>query len=240
MPPHYKGVRGRMITPICGRTEWIASWAQLPSWKPPNHRLIVISPHPDDETLAIGGFIASRRALGIEVLLIAVTDGENAYGLDESLRVVRQTEQNRAAAHLGIPEEGIVRLHFPDSGVEPFERELVARIAALVSPSTLLLAPWSNDFHPDHKVCGRAAERVAAETGIALASYFFWTWHTEDVRTVAHLPLSRFELKAAWLARKTAALAEHKSQLIQERKLPILPPDLLWPARARSEVFLLS
>jgi LmbE family N-acetylglucosaminyl deacetylase len=233
-------VWGRMVTPICAHAEWVAFWAQLPTWKPPNLRVLVISPHPDDETLAIGGFIASRRALGIDVTLVAVTDGENAYGRDDSLRIARQTEQNRAAAHLGISEEGIIRFHFPDSGVEPFEQELVSRIAALVSPSTLLLAPGRNDFHPDHKVCGRAAEKVTAETGTVLASYFFWTWHTEDVRTVADLPLSRFELKPDWLAAKTTALSEHKSQLIREDKPPILTPDLLWPARVSSEVFLLS
>jgi LmbE family N-acetylglucosaminyl deacetylase len=229
-----------MDAPLCNESQWLDAWSKLPRWEAPSNPLVVVSPHPDDETLAVGGLIASRRAKGIEVTLVAVTDGENAYGVDHSLRAVRQGEQERAAASLGISPQKIVRLHFPDSGVETREDELIRRINLLLSPDTVLVAPWSQDFHPDHKVCGRVAERVAAKAGIALLSYFFWTWHTQEVAAVGHLPLMKFELEPQWRAAKTTALAEHQSQLARTGGAPILTDDLLWPARQDSEVFLLS
>jgi LmbE family N-acetylglucosaminyl deacetylase len=229
-----------MITPLCNESRWLDVWAGLPSWAPPLSPLLVVSPHPDDETLAIGGLIASMRAKNVDVTLLAITDGENAYGASDSLGIVRQCEQERAAACLGISRENIVRFHFPDSSVESCEEELTRRIAGFVSPGALLVAPWNEDFHPDHKVCGRVAKRVAAKTGIALLSYFFWTWHTQEVAAVRDLPLKKFELRPEWLAAKTSALAEHRSQLRRTGEMPVLTDDLLWPARRATEVFLLS
>jgi len=230
----------KLVTPLCNENNWLDKWAGLPGWQPPDKPLLVISPHPDDETLAIGGFVASRCLQGVEVIVLAVTDGENAYGTDDSLGEIRRAEQERAGARLGISREKIVRLGFPDSGVETREEELFRRTKALISRDTLLVAPWSQDFHPDHKVCGRVAERVAAEAQLPLASYFFWTWHTNDVRNIQNLPLRRFELKPEWLTAKTRALAEHRSQLVRPNAAPILSEDLLWPARQACEVFLLS
>lgn len=42
-------------------------------------RLVVVAPHPDDEVLGCGGLIAAARAAGVPVLIIALTDGEQAY-----------------------------------------------------------------------------------------------------------------------------------------------------------------
>jgi hypothetical protein len=39
---------------------------------------LVIAPHPDDETLAIGGFISPQTAKGAPICVVAVTDGEKA------------------------------------------------------------------------------------------------------------------------------------------------------------------
>lgn len=43
-------------------------------------RTLVVAPHRDDETLLAGGLIASQRRRGIDVQVVAVTDGESAYG----------------------------------------------------------------------------------------------------------------------------------------------------------------
>ena len=59
-------------------------------WQPPLCRTIVISPHPDDETLGLGGFIAHQTALGSQVIVFAVTDGEKAYSDYPGLGALRQ------------------------------------------------------------------------------------------------------------------------------------------------------
>jgi LmbE family N-acetylglucosaminyl deacetylase len=213
-------------------------WTCLPPWVPPPRPLLVISPHPDDETLSIGGLIAHQRSLGIDVTLVAVTDGEKAYGHDPAMGLTRCDEQASAAQCLGIRTDRIQRLHLPDSGLEACENEIKEAIARFVSPGMVVVAPWRGDFHPDHKVCGHVAERIASTTGVDLISYFFWTWHTERVESVQGLPLRRFDLDPQSFAKKKTALAEHRSQLAHSGEPPILTEPLLWPARVRMEVYL--
>lgn len=51
----------------------------LPQLLQGSQRLVVVAPHPDDEVLGCGGLIAAARAAGMPVLIIALTDGEQAY-----------------------------------------------------------------------------------------------------------------------------------------------------------------
>src|SRR5206468_3180712 len=41
-----------------------------------HRRVVVVSPHPDDEVLAAGGILQRLAAGGIEVIIVSVTDGE--------------------------------------------------------------------------------------------------------------------------------------------------------------------
>ncbi len=202
--------------------------------------MLVIAPHPDDETLGAGGLISHLSARGIAVTVVAVTDGENSYPDMPDLRQIRQEEQSAALQRLGLSEEKIHRLHLPDSGVTGCEPMLVRSLEELVSPGMHIVAPWSLDPHPDHEACGRAAGIVAKSKDVPLTSYFFWTWHRStpadlDGLEVASLPLSPDEWQA-----KQDALACHVSQLEHVSGDPILPTELLWPARLRFEVFLPS
>ena len=43
----------------------------------PADRLLVLAPHPDDESLAIGGLLRLARAVGASVRVIYLTSGEN-------------------------------------------------------------------------------------------------------------------------------------------------------------------
>ena len=42
-------------------------------------RLVVVSPHPDDEVLACGGLMALAHQSGLRVMVVSVTDGEACY-----------------------------------------------------------------------------------------------------------------------------------------------------------------
>jgi len=47
-------------------------------------RVVVVSPHPDDEVLACGGLLALHARRGGEVMVVAVTDGEASHRDDPS------------------------------------------------------------------------------------------------------------------------------------------------------------
>jgi LmbE family N-acetylglucosaminyl deacetylase len=198
----------------------------------------VISPHPDDETLGCGGLIARLRSKGTDVTVLAVTDGENAYGDDVGLGQIREREQTNALGRLGVDPQHVIRFRFPDSGLRGCERRLVEDLQSVVSANAHIIAPWRLDFHPDHEVCGRAAEAIARTKGVQLTSYFFWTWHRGNRNALDGLQLVSLPLAPDEIRAKQDALHCHQSQLQYAGGSPILPDCLLGPARRSFEVFL--
>ncbi len=227
------------MIPLTDESAWLPTLAGLPPWQPPLVATVVVAPHPDDETLGAGGLIAWLRRRGIEVAVVAVTDGENCYA-GEHLGMVREQEQERALACLGVASENIHRLHLPDSDVSNYEPELVHALQTLVPEGSHMVAPWRQDFHPDHEACGRAAQQVAADLGVKLSSYFFWTWHRGTPALLDGTGARRFVFDSTLGQAKREALSCHRSQLEHAGIGPILPEHLLKPAWRDFEVFLPS
>ena len=231
-----------MIISLVDDSTWQASLSLLPEWQPPAVPTLVLAPHPDDETLGAGALIATLRARGVPVTVVAATDGENAYDTSPEKRTAlartRELEQQEALGLLGVPADAIHRLRLTDSGLHLCEGELTARLMELAQPGMHLIAPWSGDFHPDHEACARAAAAVTEAKGLRLTSYFFWTWHRGEDSLLDSLPVRRFMPDVAALGKKQEALLCHRSQLAHDRFEPILPARLLGPAYWPFEVFL--
>src|SRR6201996_6999673 len=99
--------------------------------------MTIVAPHPDDETLGMGGTLATLCAAGIDVQVVSVSDGGAAQpGLEAQgraqLETVRRAELRRAMALLGTREP--IRLGMPDGELEFHEQQITERIAALLSP----------------------------------------------------------------------------------------------------------
>ena len=227
-----------MIEPLASEKEWAPIWEGAKPWQPPDRPMLVISPHPDDEILGAGGLIGLQAARGIPLHVVAVTDGENAYrdGVDIADR--RSQEQTSALGRLGVTPSNLTRLKLTDSGITADEELLVELLMPLVSKTSHIVAPWTDDYHPDHEACGRAAVEVARRSGAVLTFYFFWTWHRGRPALLRNLSLKSLALSAESRRAKREALSEHRSQLEHPSGEPILPEYLLWPARRSCEVFL--
>ncbi|WP_263380748.1 PIG-L deacetylase family protein [Granulicella paludicola] len=229
-----------MVTSIISEPDWLQALGGLPFWHPPNTRTLILSPHPDDETLSVGGLIHSLTHAGTDVSVVAVTDGESAYEGESGLGPVRVAEQEAALAVLGVPQHKVYRLRLPDSGLHQVQSELENSLSSIVRPGMHVIAPWTGDFHPDHEVCGRAAQVAAQAAGAHLTFYFFWTWHRGTPSTLDGLSLVSFPLSDDDLAAKQDALRCHDSQLYHPSGHPILPADLLDPMQRNFEVYLPS
>lgn len=225
------------IVPLVDEEEWLGLLNPLPVWHVPSKPILLVSPHPDDETLGAGGLIRGQYLCGCDVTVAAVTDGENAYPGTAGLGELRRVEQTDALAKLGVDADNIIRFALPDSNVVAKEQELTERLTDLTSQDTHIVAPWSGDFHPDHQACGRAAQQAARNKGASLTWYFFWTWHFGNPSTIAALDLLRFPLPPDLLRTKLEALSCHRSQLHWVTGDPILPERLLVPAKRSFEVF---
>ncbi len=227
-----------MIIPLSRESDWQSVFSMAHAWNPPRADTIVIAPHPDDETLATGGFITSQTSKGLDVKVVAVTDGEMAYSNSCDLAIVRRQEQEKALHILGVNPKSIIRLGLPDCHVSQHVSEMVEALLPLISKETHLIAPWPGDFHPDHEACGRAAQQAAELAGGRLTFYFFWTWHRGTAALLESLPIHSFALTHPQRCVKLEALRQHRSQLAHPSGEPILPESLLWPAQLPFEIYL--
>jgi LmbE family N-acetylglucosaminyl deacetylase len=145
--------------------------------------LVVVAPHPDDETLGLGATIAQLVSSGVDVQVVSVSDGGAARpgaSLSEQLRLVttRRHELRRATGFLGIPPP--ISLGLPDGQLTDHEdmlTDLLVEILEGVAPQTWCAATWRGDGHPDHEAVGRAAAAACGRTGAALLEYPVWMWH---------------------------------------------------------------
>ena len=145
--------------------------------------LVVVAPHPDDETLGLGATIAQLVASGVDVQVVSVSDGGAAQpGATVSgrtrLETTRRHELLRATGVLGIPSP--TSLGLPDGQLADHEDSLADSLVEILqdaAPRTWCAATWRGDGHPDHEAVGRAAARACARTGATLLEYPIWMWH---------------------------------------------------------------
>lgn len=192
-------------------------------------RLVVVVPHPDDEALATGGLIAHHAAAGDRIAVVAVTDGEGAFGDggDRDLAAERRREQERSLAELGVDAADVIRLGLPDASVARHVPDLARTIAAFVDHRDVLVAPSPWDWHPDHEACGRAARAAAGRTGTPALWSTFWAHHHPEHLLQQAAPLFGFALSGDALDRRARAIACHESQFgTADREAVVLADEL--------------
>lgn len=145
--------------------------------------LVVIAPHPDDETLGLGATTAQLVASGVNVQLVSVSDGGDARpGAPRPdrtrLETTRRHELRRATGILGVGPA--VSLGLPDGQLANHEErltDLLVKILEGAAPRTWCAASWRGDGHPDHEAVGRAAAIACERAGVVLVEYPVWMWH---------------------------------------------------------------
>ena len=220
--------------------QWARELADASPWTPPPVTTVVVAAHPDDEVLATGGIIGHQSDHGIDVHLVAATDGEAAYdSLPRAFDIgaLRRAEQERAMAALGVARSRVRRVGLPDGQVSGHENALADAIVEECRRTgcELLVAPWLFDDHPDHEACGRAAAAAAATLRIDLVYGLFWVWHRGPVDAFADCRLLRLEMSDVQVRRRAGALTHHRSQLTTDIvAVPMLSSadaePICWPA----------
>ena len=124
---------------------------------------LVVSPHPDDAELAMGGTLARAKSQGLSTAIIDLTRGEAATkGTSE----IRSEEAAAASKVLGLNERR--NLGWPDSRIFDLEdkRLQLARVLRELKPS-VVVAPHPNDRHPDHVAAATIAPAALHLAGLA-------------------------------------------------------------------------
>lgn len=123
--------------------------------------VLVFAPHPDDETIACGGYLNESLKRGAQVYIVLVTDGNN-----RNLRDLRYLEFESATGILGVDKENLTYLNYPDSRlsmVNPvFLQQTLEEQIEKYQPD-ILLYPHPNDTHKDHSTLGKITEKILLE-----------------------------------------------------------------------------
>jgi LmbE family N-acetylglucosaminyl deacetylase len=155
--------------------------------------LLVVRPHPDDESSATGGLLAYYAARGVRTGVVICTGGEEGEIHDPTLdpvadrprlRAIREQELRRACALLGVAELRL--LGYRDSGMpgtpanqhrDAFAQasldEAVGRLVRVIRrlrPRVLVTEPPGGSYaHPDHSKCHQVSLAAFHAAGEAQA-----------------------------------------------------------------------
>ncbi|MGH8124413.1 MAG: PIG-L deacetylase family protein [Rhodanobacteraceae bacterium] len=205
--------------------------------KRPGASLMVLAPHPDDESLAAGGLIQRALAYGARVSVVFVSDGENnpwpQRVLERRLWIGarqraswggRRRAEAAAALHvLGVDPANVHRLGWPDGGITWM---LLSETAAMLKSMrglvecarpTLLVLPDLVDRHPDHSAMHVLMELLfRSEPRLPRPDCLGYLLHGRS-----HPGLPRravFSLGTDELLRKRNAIRAHASQIALSRR----------------------
>lgn len=172
-------------------------------------KVLVIAPHPDDETIGCGGTLCNHSKRGDSLSLLFLTSGE--LGLKqhpcEKAWQIREAEARRAAKVLGARQLDFLRL--PDWNVSGHFKKGAHHICAILAREKphLIYLPHPLESHPDHRVVlklVRAALHHYDSPAPELRGYEVWT---------PIVDYSHVENITAEMGRKCRALRCHRSQL---------------------------
>ncbi len=171
-------------------------------------RVLVVAPHPDDESIGCGGTIRTHCLSGDAVVTAFLSSGEAALKQLSTAAVwqMREAESRAAALILGV--ESLTFLRQPDWCLDTAVDRAASALEPLLGvhrPDIVYLpTPW--DDHPDHRAAMPVLQRALAGVDIdpTLLGYEVWT------------PMNRFDRVvdvSDVMAEKLQAIRCYRSQI---------------------------
>jgi LmbE family N-acetylglucosaminyl deacetylase len=142
---------------------------------PVGERVIVFAPHPDDETLGMGGSLRILSDLGKKIKVVVITRGEKAepdVTKQKRHAELRQKEALKAFKVLGVTDYEF--LGFPD-------REIFSNMGAVAKAMKKIVGDFSPDalyspsmleIHPDHRAVAELSLSICKENS-HVGCFFF-------------------------------------------------------------------
>ena len=124
-------------------------------------RLLIIGAHPDDADYSAGGTAALYRAVGHEVKMVSMTNGDAGHHREsgKALAQRRRAEATAAGAVIGASYDVFEN---SDGQLLPTleNRRQVIRLIRSYQPD-LVLTHRPNDYHPDHRYTSQLVQDAA-------------------------------------------------------------------------------
>jgi LmbE family N-acetylglucosaminyl deacetylase len=209
-------------------------------------RILVLAPHPDDEILGAGGYIYTALKNKAKLQVIIATNGENfgyAVGrrlgnflpVDKKTREfgeARQKEAIKLLKNLGLKQENIIFLGFPDKSLKPLWKKNWPADKPYYSPLFKSdTSPFDNIYKPKVLFAGHKLLGILKEIIVSFGSNIIITSSIYDDHS-DHRALARFTKKAIEESTKSPNEMELYSYLIHKHRLLYPLPYGLYPGKS--------
>jgi LmbE family N-acetylglucosaminyl deacetylase len=146
-------------------------------------KVLVVAPHPDDETLGCGGTLLRHKYEEDELYWIIVTGIKEEFGWSTQSIKKRDTEIDTVAKRYGFRD--VFNFSFPTIRIDTLPlSELIQQISYVynkIEPE-LIYMPFAYDVHTDHQLIAKA-----------LQSTFKWFRHSHIRKVMMYETLSETE-----------------------------------------------
>ncbi len=179
--------------------------------------VLVISPHPDDLEIGMGGTVAKLIERGVEVVSLVATDGSGSTTLSglsrEELAETRLQEARKAALTLGI--QFLIPLVLHNLKSEENKRRFRNGLREAVikfTPREIYMPHPETDRHPTHRIASRLAlgelkDLLSANKDLStLGIWCYEVWTPFD-------SYNRIEDISQYVDLKIRAIETHRSQI---------------------------
>ena len=218
--------------------------------------VLIVAPHPDDETFGCGGLVLLRRRAGLPVSILILTDGSASHPghptlVPAALAALRRDEAREAATRLGLAPGDLAFLDLPDGRLPhltPAEREnAIAGLAAHLGrlrPATVLVT-HRRDGSSEHEAAFPLLAGALARAALRPRLLEYPVWAAFSPRLFfRRLLLAPARVRHAAFPglgpAKARAAAAHASQLapVPPWTAPALPRDFANAFSPETEFFL--
>lgn len=121
-------------------------------------KILVISPHADDETLGSGGTLLKNESMGGDSYWINVTNAKEEYGYSREYELRGTKEVDKVSKAYNMRK--VIDLKLEPAGLQKYDISILIKAFSdninEIQPDTLIL-PYPYDIHSDHKIVFDAA-----------------------------------------------------------------------------------
>ena len=123
------------------------------------YNILVIAPHPDDETLGCGGTLFRHKANGDEIYWLIVTGIGVDAGWSNDVVIKRDNEIDAVAKKYGFSD--VFNLRLPTTKIDTLPisdlLEGISNVYKKVEPDIIYM-PFACDVHTDHQIIAKALQ----------------------------------------------------------------------------------
>lgn len=182
--------------------------------------VLVVLPHPDDESFGVAGTIAQYTQKGIPVTYVCATLGEMGRNMGnppfanrETLPKIREKELTEACRILGIHDlrllgmrDKMLEFEDPDTFAD-----IISGIIKEVNPSLLITFYPGHGIHPDHDACAEAVVRAVSRLPKNERPRLHCTAIRDDSDAILRKPDIVVDVRDV-ISKKIAAIRAHRTQ----------------------------